>query len=737
MKSIPRRAVRMMKRLDPRRWLYRLRPISWPFYDRYIVEDNTQVTVYTAQPEMFSSYQPVRDLSAPRMQHVAVSVILTARNERDTARQTLASILSQTRLPDEIVVTDTGSNDGTVDVLRELASESAIPIKIILDPGANIACGRNAAIAQARGPVIAVTDFGCEPHDGWLESLVTPFEIDPENQVTAGRYIVANSSARFPFWPALDQIDPQSYLPPGGSIAFTKQAWESIGGYPEWLTLTGEDTYFDLELKRSTGHWAFAPEAVVGWEPPQTARGWWRKAGYWASGDGEIGANASTYQRALRQIGFLVVLPLVLVLAAGASILVNSSLLMILTGVAAAGWLVRLIFRTRRLGYSPFLEAGVRLAMISGYLQGLRRRSAADTRRWKTVRGIVAIFSGVPVDDTGGGARGAQIALELIRRQFLVIFVNYFPKYETGRIDVRIGHPNLLTTRFSKFTPEPFIRQFVHKPFGLLVEHPIPDFLPVIRDLRKLGGRVIYDLIDDWSTSLGARWYTETAEQELIAASDALLATAPALHARLERLSGREVQLLPNAVNLRLFNFRHIYPRPADLPAAEWTVIYIGALWGDWFDWDLLIEVARRHSMARHSMARYPACSVVVIGDYRGQCPQALPNLHFLGLKAQRDLPAYLAHSQVAIIPWKVNAITRATSPLKVYEYLAMHKPVVVPNLPLLSELPFVFCSQDHEAFLQNLAAARQAHVDGEALEHFLAQNSWQARVDSIVDIIS
>jgi glycosyltransferase involved in cell wall biosynthesis len=185
--------------------------------------------------------------------------------------------------------------------------------------------------------------------------------------------------------------------------------------------------------------------------------------------------------------------------------------------------------------------------------------------------------------------------------------------------------------------------------------------------------------------------------------------------------------LLPNAVDLRLFNANRSYPRPADLPAAEWTLIYIGALWGEWFDWELLTESARRYATA----------SVVAIGDYRGQCPHKLPNLRFLGLKPQRDLPAYLAHSSVAIIPWKVNEITCATSPLKVYEYLAMRKPVVVPNLPLLSGLPFVFCSRDGEAFLHNLTVARQAQVPGEALESFLTGNSWQKRVDQIVDIIT
>jgi glycosyltransferase involved in cell wall biosynthesis len=128
---------------------------------------------------------------------------------------------------------------------------------------------------------------------------------------------------------------------------------------------------------------------------------------------------------------------------------------------------------------------------------------------------------------------------------------------------------------------------------------------------------------------------------------------------------------VPNAVNIDLFDPRRPWTRPADYPEAAWSMIYIGALWGDWFDWGLL----RRLAVA------YAEAAVVVIGDYRQQMTAAPGNVHFLGLKAQAELPAYLAQAEVAIIPWKANAVTHATSPLKVYEYLAMRRPVVAPQL--------------------------------------------------------
>ncbi len=159
------------------------------------------------------------------------------------------------------------------------------------------------------------------------------------------------------------------------------------------------------------------------------------------------------------------------------------------------------------------------------------------------------------------------------------------------------------------------------------------------------------------------------------------------------------------------------------MPQGAWTATYIGALWGDWFDWDLLTSLA----------AQYPQAAIVVIGDYRGQCPNPSPNLTFLGLKPQLALPAYLAHTDVAIIPWKVNNITQATSPLKLYEYLAMRRPVVTPDLKPLVGIPGVFRAADEKDFLRLVNEVRTAKLPVDEIDRFIAENNWQARIRQLV----
>jgi len=102
-------------------------------------------------------------------------------------------------------------------------------------------------------------------------------------------------------------------------------------------------------------------------------------------------------------------------------------------------------------------------------------------------------------------------------------------------------------------------------------------------------------------------------------------------------------------------------------------------------------------------------------------------------LKPQTALPAYLAHIDVAIIPWKVNEITQATSPLKLYEYLAMHRPVVVPDLNPLKNIPGVFRAQNSERFIQLANEVRNEKMSLEAVDAFIAANNWQARLSQLL----
>ncbi len=66
---------------------------------------------------------------------------------------------------------------------------------------------------------------------------------------------------------------------------------------------------------------------------------------------------------------------------------------------------------------------------------------------------------------------------------------------------------------------------------------------------------------------------------------------------------------------------------------------------------------------------------------------RVLENVHLLGEKHYRELPGYLQDFDVCLIPFRINTLTRAVDPVKLYEYLSQGKPVVATRLPELVPL--------------------------------------------------
>ncbi len=226
-----------------------------------------------------------------KMNGIKVSLICTLKNEESSVKEFLDSLLSQSRQPDEIIIVDGGSTDRTVEIIKSYIEKGA-PIKLIVKEGANIAEGRNIAIKNAKYDVIASTDAGCRIDKHWLENLIKPFEKDPSVKVVAGWY---EPDARTEFekcvaeltYPKLGRVlkDSNKFLPSSRSVAYKKECWRSVGGYPEWL-YTAEDTLFDLNLKKAGCKFAFVPDAVVWWKVRPNLRSVFKQYYLYAKGEG-------------------------------------------------------------------------------------------------------------------------------------------------------------------------------------------------------------------------------------------------------------------------------------------------------------------------------------------------------------------------------------------------------------------------------------------------------------------
>ncbi len=246
---------------------------------------------------------------------VNVSVICTVLNEGESVRKLLDSLCEQTHQPDEIVIVDGGSKDDTVAQIE--AYRDRLPLKILIESGANISRGRNVAIAAAAGPIIASTDAGVRLDRQWLAELCKPFQTETPPQVVSGFFVPDPQSAfevamGATVLPQLTDINPQTFLPSSRSIAFLKSSWQTIGGYPEWLDFC-EDLIFDFRLRDEVGVFDFAPNAVAYFRPRSTLKAFFKQYYLYARGDGK--ADLWRKRHAIRYLTYLVALPVLLFLS--------------------------------------------------------------------------------------------------------------------------------------------------------------------------------------------------------------------------------------------------------------------------------------------------------------------------------------------------------------------------------------------------------------------------------------
>lgn len=210
---------------------------------------------------------------------------------------------------------------------------------------------------------------------------------------------------------------------------------------------------------------------------------------------------------------------------------------------------------------------------------------------------------------------------------------------------------------------------------------------------------------------------------------DLVVATARRLvdKARAQR-AGRTVIYLPNGVHYDHFAGAH--DEPADLARIPRPrVLYVGSL-EPWFDIDAVATAARAH----------PGFRFVIIGPSRTDLGplRRLPNVDILGPRPYAAVPAYMAHADVGIVPFRRSESIQAVHPIKVYEYLAAGLPVVATDW---EELAAMDAPIERVGSAEELASAVKAAVedpgDPAPRRAYARANSWSARFRVVDEALS
>lgn len=248
--------------------------------------------------------------------------------------------------------------------------------------------------------------------------------------------------------------------------------------------------------------------------------------------------------------------------------------------------------------------------------------------------------------------------------------------------------------------------------------------------------RIVYDWIDDLDVFNYDRAFLERTHERALRDSQLVVCVAERLHK--SAIAARPDALyLPNGVDFEHFSIDSVDRFDDPDFDFSWTkgrplAGYYGAM-AEWFDYELMNAVAGLR----------PDWNFLLIGPAydnslreRGPALLAHSNVRWIGPRGYKQLPRYLQSFDVAMIPFVINNITLATSPLKLYEYFAGAKPVVATPMPECEAFAEVHIARTTDEFSAALDRSKAQGKDlqfQERLRSLGRENSWSARVKLVL----
>lgn len=256
------------------------------------------------------------------------------------------------------------------------------------------------------------------------------------------------------------------------------------------------------------------------------------------------------------------------------------------------------------------------------------------------------------------------------------------------------------------------------------------------RDAYATSARTIYDWIDDFEVFPFDHTFLERNHERALREATLVVSVARRLHHQATAVRPDAIYL-PNGVEYEHFAGQPTLPDTDDIDVSWRSGKPIAGYYGtiaEWFDYELLDSVARLR----------PDWNFLLIGPMhdsslreRGQLMLKCPNIRWIGQREYGQLPGYLRLFDVAMIPFVINNITLATSPLKLYEYFAGGKPVVATPMPECQAFSEVHIVRNAEEFSRALDLARaqgQTPEFPERLRKLGRENSWTSRVNLVLE---
>ncbi len=208
-------------------------------------------------------------------------------------------------------------------------------------------------------------------------------------------------------------------------------------------------------------------------------------------------------------------------------------------------------------------------------------------------------------------------------------------------------------------------------------------------------------------------------EAKLASKANVILAASDVLA---KQFSTAKTILMPHGVDLDLFQMP--MARPEDLPKTGKIAGFYGSL-SSWIDGEAIAKTAKL----------MPEWTFVLIGSVRTDvsCLTTLTNVKLLGEKPHHELPAYVQHWNVSLLPFKNTTQIQACNPLKLREYLSVGTPIVSTHFQALEPYSDLIEIADYGGdYRTQIAKAARDVERNDYRRASVAHESWDQRTADI-----
>jgi glycosyltransferase involved in cell wall biosynthesis len=220
------------------------------------------------------------------------------------------------------------------------------------------------------------------------------------------------------------------------------------------------------------------------------------------------------------------------------------------------------------------------------------------------------------------------------------------------------------------------------------VTYPSPLICGILKRIKHVA--LIYEMIDDYPETHRdmEKWLANNASL-IIATSGALIEKAKVLK------RDARIRIIGNGVDFDFFK-SSVKHRPPEFKDQEKIIGYVGSI-DRWMDFELIDYLADRR----------PDLNFVFVGPIMVKMVPLKKNIRFIGSIDYKIVPDYCNRFDVCLIPFQPGEFADTINPVKLYEYLALGKPVVTSHMKELERYKdIIYLSVTKEDFLKNVETA-------------------------------